>query len=206
MSKILKLNEFIGESFNNKVPEFLKENVENTNPNQITFGFEQRKPFIKGYLDIIYQKENTISFKIECGTEGIVKDFGKFGTPLKTYFGCTFNVTFLGENIYDITLEKSSTHCYSSESLKHIDITKPSYISSNICFGGVNNIENYVLNNTDTEQIENLFDSISDKSILKIANTFNIFPPKETLENILNDCLTKFSEFIKETIEKNLNE
>lgn len=98
---------------------------------------------------------------------------------LDTSFNCTFNVTFLGENIYDITLEKSGTQCYSSESLKHIDINKPSYISSNICLGGINNIENYVLNNTHYEQIDNVFDAISDKSILKIANNFNIFPPKK---------------------------
>lgn len=185
--------------------EFLKENVENTNPNQITFGFEQRKPYINGHLDIIHQKENTISLKFECNTEGIVKDFGKSGMPLEAYFGCTFNVTFLDENNYDIALEKNETYCYSSENFKYIEMSKPSYISSNICFGGINNIENYVLNNTDTEYIENFFGAFSDKSILKIANTFNIFPPKETLENILSECLTKFAEYIKETIEENLN-
>lgn len=185
--------------------EFLKENVENTNPNQITFGFEKNDPRVNIRFNVV--NENTISLEFNCYTEGIVKGFGESGMPLKTQFECVFNVTFLNENNYDITLKESNAYYNSSEKIQ-IDVTASSCISANLCLGGIDNIKNSVLDNVnkDYEIIFGYLEPECIKAMNKMSRvSLNVYPEKEAVESALNDCVTRFAEYIKETIEENLN-
>lgn len=180
--------------------EFLTENLETINPNQITFGFEKNDPHVNIKYDNT-SKENTVELEFRCYTEGNIKEFGKSGMPLEIQFKCNFNVTLLDENNYDITLEESRFFCDNS------DIIVPCCMSANICFGGINNIKNSLLANVYEEDVERIFRIFSSPKAVSIifGDEFNIFPQKETVDTFFDDCMTRFAEYIKETIEENLN-
>ena len=181
--------------------EFLKENVETINSNQITFGFEKNDPRIRIGYDPDIPKENTVELEFRCYTEGNIKGFGKSGMPLEIQFRCVFNVTFLDENNYDITLEENNFYCDNS------DIVTPCCMSANICFGGIDNIKNSLLANAYKEDVERIFRIFPNPESLKIVSDdrITIFPSKETVDTFFDDCMTRFAEYIKETIEENLN-
>lgn len=186
--------------------EFLTENVETINPNQITFGFEKKEPRVDIRYNVV--NENTISLEFNCYTGGVVKGFGKSGMPLEIQFKCVFNVTFLNENNYDITLKESNAYYNNFEKIQ-IDVTIPSCISANLCLGGIDNIKNSILNNVNNEDYEMVFGYLEPeciKAMNKMSRiSLNVYPEKEAVENALNDCMTRFAEYIKETIEENLS-